>query len=228
MKELKKLSYSVRRFFVDDFFCKEFAKLEPTSLVIDMGGKKEKKRGVFNIDNYISRVEYANISKESAPDYLCNIESIPVNDCTYDIAVLSEVVEHLEDPNLVLKEAYRILKEKGLLYICTPFIYHIHGDPQDFARYTDCWYRNNLERLGFKVLKIEKQGLFFSVLANMLRLYLYELYRSGTRNLAVRFLNKYQYHITKKIIRLDNNTFIKTNKILSGYSTGFAIVCQKL
>lgn len=46
--------------------------------------------------------------------------SLPLKDNAVDIAVCSEVIEHLEEPHSLLKEIARVLKLKGKLVISTP------------------------------------------------------------------------------------------------------------
>ena len=43
-------------------------------------------------------------------------------DRTFDVAVMNDVIEHLENPKAVLKEIRRILKNDGVIYISTPDI----------------------------------------------------------------------------------------------------------
>jgi len=45
-----------------------------------------------------------NIDKSINPDYLCSADDIPVEDESFDIVLLAEVLEHIENPIEVLKE----------------------------------------------------------------------------------------------------------------------------
>lgn len=45
---------------------------------------------------------------------------LPIKDDTVDVVICSEVVEHLEEPHLMLEEIARVLKPKGKLVISTP------------------------------------------------------------------------------------------------------------
>lgn len=173
------LWYSVRRYYVDKFFLESISYILDNSSVLDMGGKKANKRGVFNIEKYNFNVKYANIDAITNPDYLCDISSVPVEDCSFDCVILSEVIEHLQDPVKVLEEAFRVLKQGGILLMITPFMFHVHADPYDYACYTYYWYLENLPNIGFSNIKVEKQGRIFSVAANLLKIYAYELSKAG-------------------------------------------------
>jgi SAM-dependent methyltransferase len=47
-------------------------------------------------------------------------ESLPLADSSVDCAILSEVIEHLEAPQLSIREATRVLRPSGRLLITTP------------------------------------------------------------------------------------------------------------
>lgn len=47
-------------------------------------------------------------------------EDIPFNDNYFDFLNLSEVIEHVNDPDKLLEEMYRILKKDGKVYISVP------------------------------------------------------------------------------------------------------------
>lgn len=47
-------------------------------------------------------------------------ERLPFSDETFDFLNLSEVIEHVEDPDMLLQEMYRVLKSGGKVYISVP------------------------------------------------------------------------------------------------------------
>ncbi len=223
------LWYSFRRYYVDKFHFEHIVVFEKNAQILDMGGKKMNKRGEFDIEKYELNVQYANIDQETQPDYLCDITNIPVGNDTFDGVILSEVLEHVEHPIAVLKEAYRVLKPGGKLMMCTPFQFHVHADPHDFGRYTDFWYHKKLSEIGFKIQKIEKQGLFFSVLGNMLKLWAYEFYKVGRpyKKWKRYLFHKFIFWFVEKAMQWDHNEFTLQNKAFSNNTTGFGILCQK-
>lgn len=59
-----------------------------------------------------------------------------LEDNRFDAVICTEVLEHAEDPNLVIGEIWRVLKPGGLALVTTPFVYGVHGSPYDYRRYT--------------------------------------------------------------------------------------------
>lgn len=59
-------------------------------------------------------------------------ESIPYPDSTFDLVMLDNVLEHVNDRPLTLREVRRVLKPGGLLYMVTPkpfSLYSLWNDP---------------------------------------------------------------------------------------------------
>ena len=222
-------NYSVRRFYIDNFFTRHISLFPADSLILDMGGKKKNKRGLFNIEDYDLHVKYANIDKTTEPDYLCNLAVVPVDDGSFDGVVISEVLEHVPDPGKVLKETCRILKPGGRALICTPFLLHVHPDPVDYGRYTDHYFETVLADIGFRNISIEKQGGFFSVLANMLKLWAYEEHTSGSRSSILKrtVLRRFVEWFVPKALEWDTKPYYRESRLFSGHTTGYSIVCEK-
>ena len=49
-----------------------------------------------------------------------SVECLPLSDQGFEYVLLSEVLEHLLDPDVALREVWRILKPNGLLFLTTP------------------------------------------------------------------------------------------------------------
>jgi SAM-dependent methyltransferase len=165
--------YSMRRYYVDEFFTRRVAALPGGARVADIGGRKSTKRGQFDIEREVEarglRVTYINLDPAAEPDILADACDIPAASGSFDATILAETVEHLPDPGAALHEAARLLRAGGVLLATAPFIYQIHPDPLDVGRYAPDWWRRSLEAAGFSRIEIEPQGAYFSVLADMLR-----------------------------------------------------------
>ena len=53
-----------------------------------------------------------------------NAESLNFGENVFDIVIASAVIEHVDNPNKLLSECYRVLKKGGILVITTPNPFH--------------------------------------------------------------------------------------------------------
>lgn len=184
--------------------------------VLDIGGGR--KRGKF-VAPKTQKWIFADITPELKPDVICNVEKMQFDDESFDAIKATELFEHVENPEEGIKECYRVLKKGGYFIISMPFLYPIHGDPQDFQRWTEEKWKNVLSQSGFQIEKFEKVGLFFTVLADMLK--------SLNKCLPTffRLLGYGLYPLLDFMVFLDR--YISKNKILSRYTTGYYIIAKK-
>ncbi|MCB9422438.1 MAG: class I SAM-dependent methyltransferase [Ardenticatenaceae bacterium] len=165
------LSYSMRRFFVDEFFLRQVETWSQNAQVLDLGGHRQTKRGRFDIDAYGFRVVTANIATEKGTTVQADACYVPFGNNFFDVVVCAELLEHVFQPQVVLLEAYRVLRPGGTLLTTAPFLYRVHGDPFDYGRYTAHYWRTALSGIGFTEITIENQGLFYSVLLDFWKQY---------------------------------------------------------
>ena len=80
--------------------------------------------------------------------------------------VLSEVVlEHVERPDRVIGEAFRVLKPGGRFFFIAPFVFPFHGHPSDFRR----WSKQGIEA-EFSAFDELETGLFGGPCSSMVNL----------------------------------------------------------
>jgi 2-polyprenyl-3-methyl-5-hydroxy-6-metoxy-1,4-benzoquinol methylase len=89
-------------------------------------------------------------------------------DQEFDTIILSDVLEHISNPELLWQEMFRILKPGGKLILNVPFLYPIHEQPYDFFRYTQFALERMAEKAGFKIVLLEKIGGLPEVLTDLL------------------------------------------------------------
>ncbi len=164
------MGYSLRRYYVDCFF----ERVQPPACPAEAGGwtwggTRCHKRGQFDIEKFGLSVVFANLSAEKRPHVQSDAMKIAFRDESFDLVICAELLEHVREPLLVLGEVGRVLRGGGRLLITAPFMYRIHGDPCDYARYTDHYWREVLTACGFRDIHIVRQGRFWSVWFDMLR-----------------------------------------------------------
>lgn len=98
-------------------------------------------------------------------DFNCDITKIPCKSSEFDVVILTEVLEHLPEPCLALKELNRVLKQKGKIYLTVTQGWAEHEAPYDFYRYTQYGLKYLLEKSGFRVEKVEKRGGYFKYIS---------------------------------------------------------------
>lgn len=91
-----------------------------------------------------------NISAEFHPtDLIEPGDPIPYEDGHFDSAITLNVLEHIHDDVAALADVTRVLKPGGVAHIIVPWIYPVHGHPDDFNRHTPSWWQETLDRLGY-------------------------------------------------------------------------------
>jgi ubiquinone/menaquinone biosynthesis C-methylase UbiE len=168
--------------------------------VLDVGGKKDGKRGDFAPPyNKTEEWLYVNIDESTSPDFLCSAEHIPVSDNIYDFVVCAEVLEHIKEPKNVLNEIFRVLKKDGTLIATIPFLYQVHADPYDYQRWTSEKILFELQDVGFTNINIQPMGGVYAVVFDLIDRYLYP--KRG-----------FFHRKTRKILRLFNKIFLYLDK----------------
>lgn len=142
---------------------------------IGCGRMPYKKEFDLLIDSYTG-VDHPKISKLYhsiiKPDILADAKKLPFLDKSFDIALLLQVLEHVDEPAVVLKEAARVLKPNGILIISVPFFYPLHDIPYDFGRYTETALRSFVYNSNMNIVKMKVQGGFFEFFLQMLNTFL--------------------------------------------------------
>ncbi|OGE16786.1 hypothetical protein A2769_01355 [Candidatus Daviesbacteria bacterium RIFCSPHIGHO2_01_FULL_37_27] len=138
------------------------------------------------VESYIG-VDHPNVSKLYSggykPEVLANAKKLPFKNNMFDIALLLQVLEHVDDPGKVVKEAARVLKPNGVLIISIPFFYPLHDMPYDFGRYTKTALKSFIDGAHLRIIKIETQGGFFEFWLQMLNTFLIKRINDMFKNL---------------------------------------------
>lgn len=164
-KKLRLLT-NPRRRNIELFVQRSSKKIVQNSKVLDAGAGPCPYKSFFSHTKYES-TDFTDPYK--ILDFVCNLEKIPKNESYYDAVISTEVLEHVENPEKVIKEFYRILKTDGKLFLTTPQQFMIHQAPYNFFYFTKYGLESLLKKAGFKKLKISPMGGYFSALADMIK-----------------------------------------------------------
>jgi SAM-dependent methyltransferase len=99
--------------------------------------------------------ETVNIDKAIRPTYLIEPgQPLPIEPDVYDAVLALNTFEHIYAVRDVLQDILRVLKPGGALFATVPFLFRIHGHPDDFLRGTPSWWGRTLTELGYVDVKI--------------------------------------------------------------------------
>ena len=160
---------SILRIFQKEIF-KEF-KIDGD--VIEFGASSEIYKNFCNSNSENCNITYSNI--DSSNEEFLNIDLQKDNsfEIRYDFAVIFNVLEHVLNPNLAIKNLSKILKKNGKIIGSTPFLFRVHGAPKDYSRFTKDHLIELLRSNNFKDIEIIELGTGpFLACISLLRSYL--------------------------------------------------------
>ena len=102
----------------------------------------------------------------SGLDVVGNLDSLPFESNVFDCIICTQVLEHVQEPQIVLNEFFRILKQDGVVCITAPQGGGVHQAPHDYFRFTCYGFQYLLEKAGFIEISIKPICGYFGYLAN--------------------------------------------------------------
>lgn len=85
-----------------------------------------------------------------------DLRCIERKDNTFDNIFCSQVLEHVDDYDKAISEMHRVLKHNGILIITVPFAWQLHGEPNDYRRFSKHGIKQMLK--GFTVIETKANG----------------------------------------------------------------------
>lgn len=146
--------------------------------ILDVGCGTKPYKNLFQKDDYagidIKRDVHSDSGGEKAADKFYNGQNIPYNDSSFDMVISTQVFEHVECPEKLLKEIYRVLKNGGILFLTMPFVWDEHETPYDFRRFTRFEHKRILEQNNFKIISVKSTSGAFGTCGQLISNFLNE------------------------------------------------------
>jgi SAM-dependent methyltransferase len=83
---------------------------------------------------------------------------LPFAGASFDTVLCTQVLEHVESPELAVAEIARVLRPGGHALVTVPFLYPTHEAPYDFQRFTHHGLAGLVRRAGLEVRTLDAQG----------------------------------------------------------------------
>jgi SAM-dependent methyltransferase len=141
-------------------------------------------------------------SESVKPDYIWDGKEMPFDDAIFECAFGTEVLEHCPEPEVVLKEVYRVLKPGGIFFFTVPFLWNLHEVPHDEYRYTPFSLERHLRNSGFSEIKLNATGGWHASFAQMIGLWVRRAPMSPHKR---KILSRILKPIIKKLIQKDQS-----------------------
>lgn len=186
--------------------------------LLDIGCGSKPHKDILNVDEHIGiEIDDEGRKNHTHADVLYDGIEMPFEDKSFDSALASELLEHVFNPDTLLKETNRVLKIEGLFLLSTPFLWEEHGQPYDYARYTSFGLKYILEKNGFEVIEQVKSGNGIEVVFQKLNNYIFRAFRLKFPFIIIIFLLIFPINIIGLIISKilpRNNDMYLSNIIL--------------
>lgn len=133
-------------------------------VVYDLGcGTRPYEKDILSAGCTYVGIDWANTQHGSHADVVADLNGpLPIENEVADSLVSFQVLEHLCEPQVMLSEAFRILRPGGSMLITVPFQWWIHEAPYDYYRYTRHGLEHLLLKAGFKDPQIKETGGFWA------------------------------------------------------------------
>ena len=123
--------------------------------ILDIGCGHRPYSDLFEKSNYIG-LDHG--TDDTSPDVVGDGMRLPICSGAVDIVFSTQVIEHVPNPGLMIRECYRVLKPGGYLILTGPFYWPLHEEPFDFHRFTKYGFAHYLSEAGFSEWEIKEDG----------------------------------------------------------------------
>ena len=137
----------------------EFRKYKLSGKCLEFGANHKIRRNFLYKDSNEYKVFYSNIDNKNKSFIKIDLIKKLVHKKKYKNIIIFNVLEHLSEVNIALKNLNLLLDSKGKILGSTPFLYRVHGAPNDYNRFTKSYLQKILKEKKFINIKINEIGL---------------------------------------------------------------------
>jgi len=128
-----------------------------------------------HVDEYIG-LDLVESPAGNDADIIGSVLALPFDDASFDTVLATQVIEHVAEPQAMMREIARVLRPDGRALITAPLFWPLHETPHDFYRYTSYGLEHLAAEAGLTVEQMTERGGFWSLMAQLFVEY-YENYR---------------------------------------------------
>jgi len=162
------------------------------------------------------------IRPQDGVDVCADAHMLPFRDNSFEIVLCTEVLEHVHNPQILVDEAYRVLKRGGRCILSTRFCYPIHDAPNDLYRFTRYGLEYLFKKWEIELLKEDTDEL--TTVGTLLDFYIFRL--NGLLGFVLKaiwfplsYLFRKKYLVRKRAANCDKTRL---------FSSGYQLVAVKL
>ena len=129
------------------------AQLPLSGTVLDMGGG-QRARYLKLLPPGVTILS-VNIDPAIEPTHIVQPgDPVPLADNSVDAVICLNTLEHIYDSAAVVNELFRVVRPGGAVHVTVPFMFRIHGHPDDYGRATPSWWQETFRRAGFARMEL--------------------------------------------------------------------------
>lgn len=168
------------------------------------------------VDNIVCTDWENTYNTSSSIDVHSNLnEKLNVDSNSFRTVLVTDVINHIHQPKVLMKEVTRVLRQNGKLILTTPFYYWINEAPYDYHRYTKFELIELCKENNLKIIELKEYGGFLDIIFDM-----------GNKIIPNR---KWMINSYLKITKFLSKTFIhrKLSKYNERFPLGYYLIAEK-